>query len=71
MIGSQGEDEHVVGDLGPQAPRHTEGEGSEVLKWTHRNICDTTVVKIKRQLEEGKNDRKMAIDVNEKEKRQP
>ena len=47
------------------------GEGFEVLKRTQRNICDTTVVKRKRQFEEGKNGRKTAMDVREKEKRQP
>jgi hypothetical protein len=40
-------------------------------KRTHRNICDTTAVKRKRQFEEGKNGRKTAMDVREKEKRQP
>ena len=40
-------------------------------KRTHRNICDTTAVKRKRQFEEGKNGRKTAKDVREEEKRQP
>ena len=71
VIGSQGEDEVLVVDLAPQAPNHEGGEGFEVLKWTHRNICDTTAVKRKRHFEEGKNDRKTTMDVSEKEKRQP
>ena len=52
-----------------RAPNHAEGEGRG--KRTHRNICDMTAVKRKRQLEEGKKDRKTAMDVSEKEKRQP
>ena len=68
VIGSHGEDEAVVGDLAPQAPNQAGGEGFEVLKWTHRNICDVTAVKRKRHFEEGKNDRKTAKDVREKEK---
>ena len=33
--------------------------------------CDTTAVKRKRQFEEGRNDQRTAMDVSEKEKRQP
>ena len=61
----------MVGDLAPEAPNHAEGDGLLGGKRTHRNICDMTAVKRKRQFEEGKNDRKTAMDVNEKEKRQP
>jgi hypothetical protein len=71
VAGRRREDEAVVVDLAPQALNHEGGEGFEVLKWTHRNICDMTAVKRKRQFEEGKNDRKTAMDVSEKEKRQP
>ena len=62
----EAEDEAVVGDLAPQAPSHAGGEGFEVLKWTHRNICDMAAVKRKRQFEEGKNDRKTARRKGEK-----
>jgi hypothetical protein len=65
VIGSQDEDEAVVDDLAPQAPSHAGGEV------THRNICDMTAVKRKRQFEEGKNDQEKAKDVREKEKGQP
>ena len=73
VIGSQDEDEAVVDDLAPQAPSHLAPQapshaGGEV---THRNICDMTAVKRKRQFEEGKNDQEKAKDVREKEKGQP
>ena len=46
VIGSQDEDEAVVGDLAPQAPSHAEGDGEEKTV--------KTAVKRKRQTEKRK-----------------
>jgi hypothetical protein len=65
VIGSQDEDEAVVDDLAPQAPSHAGGEV------THRNFCDTTAVKRKRQFEEGKNDQERQRTSEKRREAQP